>query len=440
MGRFLFAVWPYAGHINPCMSLAERLRERGHKIAFCTGASVAPTVADEGYERFAFEALARYLGEVTGGNRDDDPALYRTLNCRYTTITETNPIEKLHRVQRLLLEMSAGSISSQVQDLTRIAKDWRPDVIVADAMMWAPMTVLHETIRLPVVPFSFYAGCLIPGSKIAPAGLGLPPSTGWASLSRNVFARGVMRALTGRVREKVNQIRKEMGLSALSTSVHAHSSRMPLYVVASTREFDYLRRDLPPSVEYAGPCLWESRRNHANNQALPLATSDETIYVSEGTAQVGAPFLIRPVIEALAAENVQVIATTGVQRSVETLGAPLSSNVVVRQWISQMGLFERTSVVISTGGSGTVRQALWFGIPILAAPLEWDQTENAQRLVNCGAGIRISLASCRADVIKPLVRMLQTDPSFRDNARRIGESFRLAAASNIALERMESLI
>ena len=43
MGRFLFAVWPYAGQVNPRMSLAERLRERGHSIGFYTGASVAQT-------------------------------------------------------------------------------------------------------------------------------------------------------------------------------------------------------------------------------------------------------------------------------------------------------------------------------------------------------------------------------------------------------------
>ena len=52
MARFLFTVWPFAGHLHPSIAIARALHTRGHEIAFYTGATVRSVVEGEGFQFF----------------------------------------------------------------------------------------------------------------------------------------------------------------------------------------------------------------------------------------------------------------------------------------------------------------------------------------------------------------------------------------------------
>lgn len=441
MARFLISAWPYSGHLHPCLALAGRLRRRGHEIAFYSGATASALVAGEGYQFFGFAALARYLARLVG-LQPDDPAVFQALNERYTTVGESSLAGAGRRVRALLSEMTAGSVAAQLEDLRAIHRDWAPDAIVVDPMMWAPILVWHEQTGMPVIPFSFYAGALLPGRRVPVAGFGVAPASGWAGRLRNRAINAAAGWMNQSVRQSLNLLRRAEGLTPLAASIPAHAARMPLYLVASSPEFDFQRDDLPSAVTYIGPCLWEaSTTNGAASEPLPASQPGRPIvYLSEGTAQVGEPFLIRAGVEALAGSGVQVVVTTGRHRGQPSLGLPnVPANVHIRQWVSHRDLFAHTAVVVTTGGSGTVRQALALGVPVLAVPLEWDQLENAARLEHCGAGVRLSRRHCTAASIRSAVTSLLDNPRYRDQARRIQTSFDKAEQNDAALERLEAL-
>lgn len=439
MARFLIAVWPYSGHLHPCLALADRLRRRGHEVAFYSGIAASSLTSRQGYELFPFATLASYLANVAG-RAVDDVDIFQALNERYTTVDESSLAGKWRRVRGLLREMTAGSIAAQLDDLREIGRAWSPHAIIADPMMWAPIVVWHEQTEMPVVPFSFYAGALLPGRRLPIAGLGVAPATNWAGNLRNRVVNAAVSWLNAPVRRQVNQLRQAEGLGPLVESVPAHSGRLPLYLVASSPEFDFRRDDLPASVQYIGPCLWESDGEAALEEIPYGSVGRPIVYVSEGTAQVGEPFLIRAAVAALAGADFRVIVTTGKQRSPASLGlANLPANVEMRQWVSHRELFARTDVVVTTGGSGTVRQALACGVPVLAVPIEWDQLENAARLEHCGAGIRLSRRQCTPASIRASIGRLLDDPRHRDSAIRIQASFARAELNDAALERLEAL-
>jgi UDP:flavonoid glycosyltransferase YjiC (YdhE family) len=75
----------------------------------------------------------------------------------------------------------------------------------------------------------------------------------------------------------------------------------------------------------------------------------------------------------------------------------------------------------------------------LAVPLEWDQLENAERLSACGAGIRISRAKCTAASVGAAIQALLHTPQYRENARRIQQSFARLDKANAAIDRLESI-
>lgn len=434
--RFLFTVWPYAGHLHPCLALAARLAGRGHSVAFCSAASAGATVRQAGHDFFPFQQTAAYLGGLVG-RQPDDPGIFHALNERYTTIGESSLAGKLSRVRALLSEMTAGSVAAQYADLRTVAASWRPDLVLTDPMVWAPLVLWGESTGTPVVPFSFYAGCLTPGRRLPLAGLGVAPARGAVGVLRNRAINTAISWVNAPVRAQVNRLRAVHGLAPIADSVPAHSGRFPLYLSAGSAEYDFARDDLPPGARYVGPCLWESSAPPA--AALGLRDGAPLVYVSEGTAQVGEPFLIRAAVAALAGRpDLDIVITTGKQRTVASLGlGHLPPHIRAVEWVSHRDVFGRASVVVTTGGSGTTRQALACGVPVLAVPLEWDQLENAARLEACGAGTRLARRHCTSSAVGRAVATLMDEPGYRRQASRIATGFAKAESDPEPLDRLE---
>ncbi len=440
--KVLFTVWPYSGHVFPCLALARTLRSSGHEVAFYTGAAARGAVESEGFICFPFEALANRVAEVTGSsNYTDHAELYARLTERYTSVTEKNPLKRLRRVQDMYREMVVGTVAAQVEDQSRILTAWQPDVVVADAFMWGPVLILREKQDVPVVVFSFFAGCMVPGPGAPPHGFGLPRPRDWPTRALARVAAAISLRATRRVRDFANGVRREHGLGPLPSSYFELVGRMPLHLVASSPEYDYERRDLPSSVHYAGSCVYDPPAvSTAKPWGEKLSSAQPVVYVSEGTCQVRRPLLLRAAAEGLGGLPLQVIMTTGRQRSPGSLDlGPLADNISVESWVVQSELLPKCRVVVTNGGSGTVRAALARGIPLVVVPMEWDQLENAQRVVEAGAGLRIPPRRCSAKRLRAAVDRVLTEPSFAENARRIAASFSRYDESHEAVRLLESV-
>jgi len=82
--------------------------------------------------------------------------------------------------------------------------------------------------------------------------------------------------------------------------------------------------------------------------------------------------------------------------------------------------------MITHGGNNTVGEAFTFGVPTIVLPLFWDQYDNAQRIDECGYGVRLSTYEFTDDELHGTIERLSGDQ--RLAARLDAASKRLQAA------------
>jgi MGT family glycosyltransferase len=425
MAKYLFTVWPYPGHIHPNVAIAQALASRGHDTAFYTGGTLRESLEGEGIRCFPFQRLDEERVE----------AMVLALDAMSLEWWKPRPRKSLLR------EWLLGTVEAQLEDLAAVLREWRPDVIVCDPAMWGPLLVLHETARIPLAIMSYVAACMLPGPEGPVLGVPLPRARGAAGRAGRRLLRSVAHVVAADVRRDAEAIRARHGLSPIGTSVTAFAGQMPLYLVPSTPAYDRQRHDLPPSVRYVGPCQWDKPRVAARADWLTALPRDKpVVYVTEGTMHSKAPLLLRAALEGLATLPVRVIATTGKHRDPASLelGA-VPANARVERFVPHSDLLPCTDAVVTTGGTGTVLATLSAGVPLVIVPTAWDQPENAWRVAEAGAGIRLAPGESSPAAIRGAVERVLTDPSFRQNARRLGDDFARYGGALQAADLLEAL-
>jgi N-glycosyltransferase StaG len=425
MSRVLFAAWPFDGHLLPQLSIARTLAERGHQVAFYSGETARESVEQAGFELFAFERVDEQrvfetLHEIDGGGRRGKPGGGRLLGLMRYWLAETMP--------------------GQVEDIRAVLARWPADAICTDMALWGPMLVLWEAQPIPVALCASLMGPAIPGPDAAPLGFGMrPPRTRLGRLGTAALTR-LTELLAIPVRRRVDEVRAHYGLPALAESINRFTARLPLYIVGNVREFDYNRRDLPASVHYVGHCVWYPTRAGGAGYLDAIPAERPWVHVTESTIAADDPFLLRAAITALAQEPVEVIVTTGEQRAATVLGdAPLPANVHVARWLSHGELLPRCSALVSLGGKSTVLAAAEAGVPMVLVPNNWDKPDNARRVTEAGAGIRLSPRQLGPQALRAAVREVIAEPSYREAAQRLAGALAAAPGPARAAELLEQL-
>jgi UDP:flavonoid glycosyltransferase YjiC (YdhE family) len=248
--------------------------------------------------------------------------------------------------------------------------------------------------------------------ELAAFGLGLPFNNSWLGRLRNrlsywlvdhVVFRSVNRAYHTLARRHDWPIRPFR--PSLSDSLHLQPMvpgfEYPITEPPGQLHFVGVLLPDPPSL-FAPPPWWD-RVLHAGKPV---------VLVTQGTIATDADELIRPTLEALAAEDVSVIAATGNNRG-EELGFPIPANAVVEPFIPFVTIMPHVAAYITNGGYGGICIALAHGVPVISAGTTEDKTEVANRVAYSGVGINLRTNRPTAAQLRSAVRALLTEPSFR---------------------------
>jgi MGT family glycosyltransferase len=115
------------------------------------------------------------------------------------------------------------------------------------------------------------------------------------------------------------------------------------------------------------------------------------------------------------------------------------ANVLVVPSVPMLALLPRLDAVISHGGMNTVSETLAHGLPLVIAPIRHDQPVVASQVARAGAGIRVPFSRVRPAQLRQALVTILDDPSYRQAAERIRDSFAAAGGAPAAAVRLERL-
>ena len=423
MAKYLFTVWPFTGCVNPQIAVARVLAKHGHEIAFYTGRGFRTLVEEQGFRYYDFNNL-------------DERHMEQLL---LSSDSMGRNWERPWRLRPQIRTFFLDTVPQQYEDLKAIISDWGPGAVITDPAMWAPFLLVSEIHSLPVAILSYACGCMLPGPGAPPMGLGLPVARTWWTKWSNWTIGTVMDMFLSDTRRAASALRAKHGLPALQGPVIGLAGKLPLYLVPSCPEFDYNRRDLPAGVQYVGPLQWYPPPP-AVNWLDTIPSGRPWVHVTEGTLHVREPFLIRAAALGLSNLPVEVIITTGDDRRPEDLElGTLPPNVHLAKWVNHADLLPRTSVMVTTAGGGTVMAGMGAGVPLVVVPTEWDKAENAQRVVEIGAGIRISPSRCTPERVSDAVQTILREPAYTENVKKIAVCLQRQGGPERAASLLESI-
>jgi UDP:flavonoid glycosyltransferase YjiC (YdhE family) len=265
--------------------------------------------------------------------------------------------------------------------LLALAREWHPDVLVRDLVE--------------------FAGC------IAADSLGIPHAA--------VQVAAYRPALHAAIAPNLDHLRASVGLPPAPPIETLHRYLLLCPIPGS---FQDPADPLPPTAYH----VRHGGFNSSGKDALPAWVEHlreaPTVYATLGTVSNSQTNIMQAILDGLRGEPLNLIATTGRNVDPATFGDQ-PANVHVERYIPQSVVLPYCDLVITHGGSGTVRDALSHGLPMVITPVAADQHANAKRCAELGLALVITPNRIAPDAIREAAREVLRDPVYRQNAARM---------------------
>ena len=387
MSRVLFVVLAEKGHVHPFIGPAQVLARRGHRVGFYSPCDLRGPLGRAG------------IREVYVGTDDQAPPDANRGPAFAALVRDRE------RLRRWIHAMLIDSVPLEVQRLTALVAELRPDVIVADPMAYAAPIVAARA-GLPWAGLSTSLNPVVPddwGSELIATTSALPRAELFA-------AYGVEHA-----RFRISD--------CLSPDLNVVWSSEALVGAA------------PAGVRLAGASLPLAARGD-EGEPLALDPARPLVFMALGSQIYHQPRMFEVVIEASRGQPWQLVLAMG--GLADSMRAP--PGVQVLGYAPQLQLLARAQAMISHGGANAVMEALALGVPLLSSPICNDQPHNARFVAAAGAGVTCDLSLASAEEVRGHLAALCSDGAARAAARRIADSYRSAGGAALAAEAIEALL
>ena len=403
MGRFLFVVPPFFGHVNPTISVASELMKMGHEVSWAGYKSILERAVPVHTPLFPIDETAI-------------AAHFATFSQGQTPLSGNTPrVTFGMQGFKFLMEQVFVPLSRDMLSGTRAAiKSFAPDVVITDQQCFAG-AIAAQSAKLP-----------------------------WASMCTTsasvVFGFDKMPKVAGWMTGLIEKLEDEAGLHPTERfALSPFPSSNELVLVFSTKEFASPDISLPAHYQFVGPSL-QSRIETTPFPFEKLMDDVPRVLISFGTLNAGESGRIyEEIFLAFAGKKIQIILVAP-DNMLKRAADQRPANFIVSPFIPQLAVLGKVSAVMCHGGHNTVIESLARGLPLVIAPITDDQPVIADQVVRAGAGVRINFRRAKATTIFESVNRVLSDKRFAEGADRIKDSLAGAGGVRMAATLLANLL
>ncbi len=392
MGKGLFFNIPAIGHVNPAQILISELVNRGEDVVY---------VLTHDYRQQVEATRATFIP--------------------YPDIEELRHISQLSQ---------GGNIPQNAHRLIRIGEQLlpfmfklieleQPDYVIYDSLCgWAKMALQKFDIPAIATFATFAVHPLAPppmpiGDLAKTAGQLLGEATGYWQTRQ-------------RIQMKFNI--KSIGL------FEAVACQGDLNIVYTTREFQPAQHRFGDKFRFVGPLV-----DDLLLQDFPYEFLDQSplIYISLGTINNRNLDFYQLCLETFKDYAAYFVMSVGEHTDISQLG-DIPDNFLVRNYVPQIYVLQKTDVFITHGGLNSVHESLLGGVPMIVVPQQIEQGLVANQVKKFGAGI-INRRPNEASLIIDLKTIIEAT-EYTDTASALGNTLRSAGGVKLAVDEILSFV
>lgn len=388
MAKIAYVGLPAHGHTNPTLPVMKALVQNGHTVLYYNAESFRDKISPTGVDY-------RALPEPMPTEWEVAEALHKFINASLM----------LSRLSRPLAHYLIDEFARETPDL----------VIYDSAAMWGYIAArVHG-----IAQVCFITTFVLDGSQ---------STIGFDTLARFLLSSlpHIPRLLKWR-RRMVKEFGKE---NAGGITEYAD-----LNIIFTSREFHPPNTFIDERFCFVGPSIDATTRD--GDFPFDQLHDDRIIYISLGTINNLDIAFYQAVFEAFVDYPAQFILSVGKNTDI-TQFVNVPNNFFVRQYVPQLDVLQRVDTFITHGGMNSVHEGLYYGVPEIVVPHQFEQLLNGKRVAQTGAGILLGntrpYGRVTADELRGGLDMILNTESYRQNAEYIGKTLRDAGGYQRAVD------
>ena len=376
--KTVFFNLPAHGHINPTLPLVRELVRRGEQVIYYNAEEFRAKISATGAEFRPYPAFAN-PAEISAAS--DDSKVFKTAVL-------------LHRVSERLIPFALAELERE-----------QPDYVMHDSLcLWGRVAAAVKRLPTVVTIGTFAFGARMPnlGNLMREFGRNLPE--------------------LAQVLQLDAQLRRRYP-HASRPGDHAFNNTGDLHIVFTSREFQFGGDQFDDRYKFVGA----SFAPRAGDSDFPFdqLTRKPLVYVALGTIMNTRASIYQTAVEAFRDFDGQVVIAAG-QSAAQLTDLP--PHFIVREFVPQLQILEHADLFITHSGMNSVTESLYYGVPMVNVPQQFEQALVAERVRAVGAGITLGVeppyGDFSADDLRAASERVLSEAQYRDWARIMGDTLR----------------
>lgn len=397
MHTIVYVTPPAHGHVNPTLPVIRELVQRGERVIAYNTAEFRPQLEQAGAVFRAYPATAMSAATIAhllrGGN--------------------------LANITELILRTTEQLLPFMLQELAHE----QPDLVFFDTIaLWAKMATTQLRLRAAASHTVF----ILDDRQMRPRDL-LPML--WQVLPKLPGILATRRRLDVRYGK-------------------VFPAAQPLFPLRDGLNIVFTARELQPDTpiidetfRFVGPSIDPQTRH----EPFPLETlgQEPLVYISLGTVHATHTAFFQTCFAAFAEHPLRFVLSVGHQTKIDNLG-PIPPNFVVRAAVPQLEILQRAQVFITHGGMNSVHEGLYYGVPLILVPHQFEQLFNARCVAARGAGYLIDAQlkhkPITADTLRQALAAVLSEPGYRVAAQELQRALRATDGYRQAADEVQAYL